>query len=415
MTAADRLLAFVLQLTRTSVLGCISTNYVQDNSWNLAFLKWSCQTFLEIKATLDPHDDPNDTARTFLCEGVVKRLAPFPRDATGALMVARFQNGTVIRWDQANQMGVELGMPIWPLGVVSVENDRRTVEATADEYMLQDCKNTFSCDDLVWTIRAGVNAAARRGDATHGNITAFLNTDRKRLNRENEPFLPGCSVPCGHCQPCVGPNTMVEEGANPILEGGIVIASNVLDMLLQDQLIATTEGSSSNRSTTVISIFPAVPAAWDEARFFHLRCLSGFVVSAVRKGGATAWAEVISEGGRSPLVIEADFGRAAAAGGAAATAGGAAGGGYEPTLSAPPGVKLVTAGQQRWELVGLKAGESAILCGSAADCSSSASADDLFVVEPLVGNVSEYNYYGWGETAQRATFGAAVAAAGGTD
>ena len=62
------------------------------------------------------------------------------------------------------------------------------------EKLLQDCKNTFSCDDLVWTIRAGVNAAALRGDATHGNLTAFLNTDRKRLDRQNQPFLPGCSV-----------------------------------------------------------------------------------------------------------------------------------------------------------------------------------------------------------------------------
>ena len=45
-------------------------------------------------------------------------------------------------------MGVELGMPIWPLDFVSIESDRKTVAATADEYMLQDCANTFSCDDL---------------------------------------------------------------------------------------------------------------------------------------------------------------------------------------------------------------------------------------------------------------------------
>ena len=114
----------------------------------MAFLAWSCATFLDIKSTLDPHDDPNDPARTSLCERVATHLAPLPRDATGALMVARFANGTVIRWDQANQMGVELGMPIWPLDYVSIESDRKTVAATADEYMLQDCANTFSCDDL---------------------------------------------------------------------------------------------------------------------------------------------------------------------------------------------------------------------------------------------------------------------------
>ena len=94
---------------------------------------------------------------------------------------------------------------------------------------------------------------------------------------------------------------MVEEGANPILEGGIVIASNLLDMLLQDHLLPGAPVRAGGPvhllggAATLLAVFPAVPSTWADAAFFHLRCLNGFVVSAVRRRGATAWVEVISE------------------------------------------------------------------------------------------------------------------------
>ena len=175
----------------------------------------------------------------------------------------------------------------------------------------------------------------------------------------------------------------VEEGGNPILEGGIVIASNILDMLLQDHLIPAADRESGAGAATVLAAFPAVPQAWSEARFFHLRCLNGFVVSAVRREGYTAWVEVISEGGRTPVLIETDFGG-------------------EPKVIGK-GVRIVAAGA-RWELDGLtQPGQAVIILGPHAD--AAAVAKEEFVVEPLVGNRSQHNYYGWGADAHRAVFG----------
>ena len=178
---------------------------------------------------------------------------------------------------------------------------------------------------------------------------------------------------------------MVEEGGNPILEGGIVIASNILDMLLQDHLIPAGRESGAG-AATVLAVFPAVPQAWSEARFFHLRCLNGFVVSAVRREGYTAWVEVISEGGRTPVLIEADFGG-------------------EPKVIGK-GVSIVAAGA-RWELAGLtQPGQAVIIQGPHAD--AAAVAKEEFVVEPLAGNRSQHNYYGWGADAHRAVFGGRI-------
>ena len=122
-------------------------------------------------------------------------------------------------------------------------------------------------------MKGGLNAAAGRGEAAWGNLTTFLDTDRHRLTRNLTLFGPGCSRPCSHCQPCVGPNTMVEEGTNPILEGGPAIAANVQDMLLQDFIVDTGGAPGASSSITLISVFPAVPRRWKNTVFYRLRVL----------------------------------------------------------------------------------------------------------------------------------------------
>ena len=110
---------------------------------------------------------------------------------------------------------------------------------------------------------------------------------------------------------------------------------------------------------------------------------------------------MISEGGRSTLVIEADFGES--------------GNGHtresfnslalsidsrllhtddccmkagKPALIATEGVELVASGTRagRWEIVGLKAGQSAIVHSGAPEYYTTGAA--AFVVTPLDGNVS---------------------------
>lgn len=250
------------------------------------------------------------------------------------------------------------------------------------EYMLQDCSKTFSCDDLVWTIRAGVSAVAGRGDAAWSNLTQFLNTDRHRLQRNGTLYAPGCSEPCAHCQPCVGPNTLVEEGANPILEGGIVIAANLQDMLLADYIVPSLYPSHNQ---TLVKVFPAVPSCWTDANFFRLRCLNGMLVSAVRRHATTAWVEVISESGY-PVVLDVDFASTPLLHATSTStrmrvlqpAGGGGGGGGSGNGQ--------EGGRGKYLVSGIPKGGSAIL--------HVAGVSD-FAVSALPGNASEFNYYGY--------------------
>ena len=81
------------------------------------------------------------------------------------------------------------------------------------------------------------------------------------------------------------------------------------------------------------------------------------------------------EGGRAPLLLETAFDGA-------------------PELLGD--AQLVAAGPSRWEIKDLQANASAIVhTRGAAD----------FVVGPLRGDPSQYNYYGWGAAAQAVTFG----------
>lgn len=352
----------------------------QDSTWNLALWSWSCRVFLELlpavssslrraqSNTSTSTKQALDNQLAVVCARVQAHLATYPvNKTTGALLVARLPNGTGVPWNQQNQMGVELGFPIWPLGTMTLETDAKTTLATADEYMNQDCSNTYSCDDLVWTIRAGVSAVAGRGDAVHSNLTAFLNTDRHRLARNGSLFPPGCSEPCAHCQPCVGANTMVEEGANPILEGGIVIGANLQDMLLADYILPALYPTNQ----TLVKVFPAVPSYWHDAVFFRLRALNGILVSAVRRNGSTAWVEVISEGGHS-VVLDTTF------------------------ASAP----VLTAGSSSVVMKQLSGGHTYLISGFGRGGWAILHELDRtdFTVEALKGNPAEHNYYGFHPT-----------------
>ena len=52
-----------------------------------------------------------------------------------------------------------------------------------------------------------------------------------------------------------------------------------------------------------IRVFPAVPSAWTEAGFRDLRAMDGFLVSAFREKGLTAWVAITSEAGE-PCVLK---------------------------------------------------------------------------------------------------------------
>lgn len=87
------------------------------------------------------------------------------------------------------------------------------------------------------------------------------------------------------------PNTFYMEanGLYPTIESPLAASSATIEMVLQ-----------SWRET--VRVFPAVPDAWDNVRFHNLRAEGGFLVSAERRNGRTAWVMLESTAGE-PLTV----------------------------------------------------------------------------------------------------------------
>jgi len=92
--------------------------------------------------------------------------------------------------------------------------------------------------------------------------------------------------------PTVTPNTLYSENGWPTFESPISAQRNILDMLLQSW-------------GGCIRVFPACPSAWRDATFHNLRAEGGFLVSAARKNGRTAWVCIRSLAGE-PCRIQID-------------------------------------------------------------------------------------------------------------
>jgi len=90
----------------------------------------------------------------------------------------------------------------------------------------------------------------------------------------------------------VGHNTLYSENGMPTFESPIAATRAMLDMLIQSW------GGT-------IRVFPAMPAAWKDAVFHNLRAEGGFLVSAGRKDGKTAWVRIKSLAGE-PCQVRVD-------------------------------------------------------------------------------------------------------------
>ena len=89
------------------------------------------------------------------------------------------------------------------------------------------------------------------------------------------------------------PNTFYAE-AGPVIETPLSAATSIQDLLLQDW------GGA-------LRVFPAIPSAWSEAAFDHLRADGAFLVSAVRHNGRTAWVRIESLAGQTCRLVVSDW------------------------------------------------------------------------------------------------------------
>ena len=74
------------------------------------------------------------------------------------------------------------------------------------------------------------------------------------------------------------------------LEGNFAFAAGVQEMLLQSH-------------TDTIRVFPAVPKAWKNIKFDHLRARGAFLVSAEKKDGKVVSVKILSEKGKRLLMV----------------------------------------------------------------------------------------------------------------
>ncbi|HQF55836.1 MAG TPA: hypothetical protein PK208_12040, partial [Fibrobacteria bacterium] len=91
------------------------------------------------------------------------------------------------------------------------------------------------------------------------------------------------------------PSTMYQEGNNPVMETPFGWTRSLQDMMLQSW------GGA-------IRVFPAIPTTWNDAVFHTMRAEGAFLVSGIRKSGATSLIRVQSLAGE-PCRIKTDMRR----------------------------------------------------------------------------------------------------------
>ena len=226
-----------------------------DTNYNLGLLRWLLNALLEADARSGqpPAPEAGEWKRS------LADLVDYPADANG------FMIGSNQAVDESHRHFSHL-LPLYPLYQMDPDDSAQRellIRSARHWHGIQDGK---ALAGYSYTGGASIYASLGLGDEAHTLLDQFLNNHRG-LGK-------------------VLPNTMYVEsgGRNPVIETPLSAASATMDLLLQ-----------SWRGK--IRVFPAVPAAWPAASFHHLRALDGFLVSAAREKGATAWVALTSEAG----------------------------------------------------------------------------------------------------------------------
>ena len=226
----------------------------QDCNFDLALLRWGCQTLLWSAQRLGI-DDPLRPR----WQDVLNRLVDFPADADG------FRLGSDRTAMKDHRHGAHQ-MMIYPLHLVNIDQeDRRAVLKRSAEVF----SATTGLPAMVATQASPLAASIGDGDLALSS-----------LQRQQADLLPnGMWFP------------------TPCLESSLSAANSIQMLLLQ---------SWGDR----IRVFPAMPTSWPEAVFNDLRTEGAFLVSARRSAGQTAWVRIKSLAGE-PCRIQPGFSTAA--------------------------------------------------------------------------------------------------------
>ncbi|MFD5751348.1 Tat pathway signal sequence domain protein [Streptomyces sp. NPDC127033] len=226
----------------------------QDTNYDLALIRWGCQTLLDASA----HLGVNDPLKPRWQE-VLTRLTPYPTDENG------FMIGADTPYAQSHRHYSHLLM-VYPLYLVNwdqPENRELIEKSLVHWHALTGAHRGYS-----YTGAASLYAMAGRGDTALGYLKLF--------------FDPTTRYPCRA-------NTHYTE-AGPVIETPLSASQSMHDMLCQSW------GGT-------VRVFPAVPKDWKDVTLHDFRTQGAFLVSAVRKAGVTRFIRVKSLAGE-PLKLK---------------------------------------------------------------------------------------------------------------
>ncbi|MEU3458839.1 carbohydrate-binding protein [Streptomyces sp. NPDC006733] len=219
-----------------------------DCNYDLALLRWGCQTLLEAVARLGITDSLAGT-----WQRVLDNLTPYPTDSNG------FMIGAGVPFAQSHRHYSHLLM-VFPLSLVNWDQsaNRTLIQTSVDHWI-------------------GLNTALR-GFSYSGatSLYAHMGQADKALTYLTKFFDPGLSYP-------IRANTMYTE-SGPVVETPLSGAQAVHDMLCQSW-------------GGLIRVFPAVPAGWPDVTLHDFRTQGAFLISASRTAGVTRFIRVRSLAG----------------------------------------------------------------------------------------------------------------------
>ncbi len=223
----------------------------EDCNFDLALLLWGCRTLLHASETLGLEDP----LRQRWLE-VTEKIAPFPKNTDGMMI------GRDTPYGKSHRHYSHLLM-FYPLHLLNA-----------------DQPGSFELMDR----------SVRHWHGIPGNIYAYSYTGASSMyaafGKGNEALR---HLRSALAQKNLCPNTMYRE-SGPVIETPLSAAKCVHDMLLQ---------SWGDK----LRVFPAIPGEWSDASFADLRTEGAFLVSAVRRDGATASITIESLAGEPCMLV----------------------------------------------------------------------------------------------------------------
>ncbi|MDX2681569.1 glycosyl hydrolase family 95 catalytic domain-containing protein [Streptomyces sp. NY05-11A] len=225
----------------------------QDTNYDLALIRWGCQTLIESAELLGVDEELIPRWRD-----VLARLTPYPVDDNG------FMIGADTPYAQSHRHYSHLLM-VYPLYLVNwdqPESRDLITRSVVRWHALTGAHRGYS-----YTGAASIYAMTGDGDTAIGCLRKFFDTTTR--------------------YPCQA-NTHYTE-AGPVIETPLSASQSLHDMFCQSW-------------GGVIRVFPAVPSDWADVTLHDFRTQGAFLVSAVRKAGRTRFIRIRSLAGE-PLKL----------------------------------------------------------------------------------------------------------------